>query len=615
MPYPSTVGQITARMNTLATTYSTICTLVNCAHTTNEGGTGGATGRTVSYLKIGTGTGNGRPRILIVSGMHAREWAPPDAVLTFVEKLLEAYTKSTTIQYSDFTDSGTPPVLYHAFTIPFDPDVKQIIERTELYVLPLANPDGRAYTMPPTKVVGWRKNRRPAASATTCPPLPSSLSADDLKWMSNDPAGVDLNRNFDIAWDINDFYSASLFAAVAATPPTVSLGVSTDACNTRQLFHGPPTASRPSEPETQNVQELITTLKINFYMDVHSASGKILFPWGLAKNQPSTSADPTHSFKNTTLNISGGGSGRDAEASYQEWLPAGSEAQHQTIADLMRDAILDSTGYSASAAAADPNAALARTRSLYPGVAASFVFGGSVPEFDTGTSMDFAFSQQISVVSGSSPPTATASDPVFSLTFECGRHEKWGGFQPHATKLYPKVEREVGMGLAKFMAYAAAWHAPVPTPASTPSTPAPGPSTPPKSGSSTWCFVATACYGSYLHPQVRFLCDLRDNEIKATEFGRRFMSYIEPPYYRFSPAIANFLTRHAVARTMVRLGLVGPGVSVVHACVRLVRRFEKPDRRVRWLLGSILAGGFAALIASASLLFLLGRAVSWLLAR
>lgn len=531
--------------------------------------------------------------------MHAREWAPPDAVLTFTEKLLEAYTKGRAIVYAKFNDTRKPPnILYKRFLIPYDPDVKQIVERTELYVLPLANPDGRAYTMPPTKVIGWRKNRRPAPPGSSCPPLPP-LPPEELKFLPNDPAGVDLNRNFDLAWDFLSYYSTSVLTAA-----NVVIGSSNDPCEPSQIYHGPAGPPRTPEPETQNIQELITTNKINFYMDVHSAAGKLFYAWGMARNQET---DPSKTFKNTALDQSSGGVGRDPTGSppgYAEWMPPGTENEHQKLGDLIRDAILDSTGYTALEAIknADPVAQAARNASLYSAIPSVTQFGTAL-DLSTGISRDFAFSQEIGANPGP-PITATLLDPVHSYTFECGRKED-GLFWPDVTKEYPKVEREVGMGLATFLTYAANWHAPVPAP---PPAPPPPPPTP-QSSSKPWCFIATACYGSPQHAQVKFLCDLRDREIKATNIGLRFMKLVEAMYYSFSPYVAAHLCRHPFTRSCVRVTIVTPTICVIRAAAGLLRRVQPLERRVGWLVALLGTAGMAALGIATILLTLLARAL------
>jgi hypothetical protein len=586
MPYPSTVAQIEARLVALAgnSSFSGFCQRFTLpANPTHDG-------RVVSYLRIGTGTGGGRPRILIVSGVHARELAPPDAVLTFVEKLLTAYAGTTAMAYARFDDPRqTPRTRYKPFTIPY-PGVQRIVERTELYVLPLANPDGRAFVQAVNdpRHKGWRKNRRPAPPGVTCSPG------------NQGPEGVDINRNFDVGWDFRKYYSAAAIAAMTAPGAAATLGVSDDPC--KETFHGPAPPSsgtRVREPETLNLVSVLNDKDVNFYLDVHSFSAAIIFPWGLEQNQE---AHPEQTFNNHALDAPA--AGRDALGSaYAEWMPPGTEARHQMLANTMRDAILDSTGYSAldatgsGATPPDPMAGAARTASTYAAVQSPCLFGaGFPPDFEPGGADDFAFSRQIGATAP--PVRATALAPVFSLTFECGRTDD-GGFRPDATREYPKVEREVGAGIAAYLSFAATWHAPVP--------PATTPTTPPPSTSSSWCFIATAAYGSPLHPKVRYLCDVRDRDVKTTRFGKWFMARVDRVYYSFSPQVAGWLRRHGRSRTAVRIAIAEPWIAIVRVSVGLTRWIRAAELRAAGFLGLVTVGTLGAIGAIGFLLYVVGR--------
>jgi uncharacterized repeat protein (TIGR01451 family) len=65
------------------------------------------------------------------------------------------------------------------------------------------------------------------------------------------------------------------------------------------------------------------------------------------------------------------------------------------------------------------------------------------------------------------------------------------------------------------------------------------------------CFIATAAYGSYLHPKVRILRDWRDEVLLETTPGRWFVGQ----YYRYSPPVAEFIAERDWLKTLVRLML------------------------------------------------------------
>ncbi len=102
---------------------------------------------------------------------------------------------------------------------------------------------------------------------------------------------------------------------------------------------------------------------------------------------------------------------------------------------------------------------------------------------------------------------------------------------------------------------------------STDGTPAPvtGPTTPTPttSGSSSGgggCFIATAAYGSYLHPQVELLRHFRDEHLLTNAPGRAFVAL----YYHYSPPLADFIARHPFLRGVTRVLLTPIVVAVVH---------------------------------------------------
>lgn len=65
------------------------------------------------------------------------------------------------------------------------------------------------------------------------------------------------------------------------------------------------------------------------------------------------------------------------------------------------------------------------------------------------------------------------------------------------------------------------------------------------------CFIATAAYGSYLDPHVMVLRTFRDRYLSTNAPGRFFVEF----YYRHSPPLADYISRHEGIRNIVRWGL------------------------------------------------------------
>jgi hypothetical protein len=66
------------------------------------------------------------------------------------------------------------------------------------------------------------------------------------------------------------------------------------------------------------------------------------------------------------------------------------------------------------------------------------------------------------------------------------------------------------------------------------------------------CFIATAAYGSPMASHVQTLREFRDQYLSTTRVGKAFISF----YHKYSPQIADVITKHATVRSMVRLGLL-----------------------------------------------------------
>jgi len=66
------------------------------------------------------------------------------------------------------------------------------------------------------------------------------------------------------------------------------------------------------------------------------------------------------------------------------------------------------------------------------------------------------------------------------------------------------------------------------------------------------CFIATAAYGSPLHPHLDILRDFRDKYLLPSRLGRMLV-YL---YYEYSPFVADLIAKHKVLKVVVRINLL-----------------------------------------------------------
>jgi hypothetical protein len=71
-------------------------------------------------------------------------------------------------------------------------------------------------------------------------------------------------------------------------------------------------------------------------------------------------------------------------------------------------------------------------------------------------------------------------------------------------------------------------------------------------GSSGGCFIATAAFGSYMHPHVQVIRDFRDEYLLTNMPGRWFVGM----YNTYGPFWADFLNAHPRCKPFVRLALM-----------------------------------------------------------
>ncbi len=231
--------------------------------------------RTIRALRLRAGSATNRRGVLIVGGVHARELVNPEAVLNLAVKLTDSYAASTGFTLGGKTFTWT--------------QVRLAMETLDIFLMPLANPDGREHVQKPGGYPMWRKNRANLAG-TTC-------------------IGVDLNRNLDFLW----------FEILGATSDVP--------CD--DTFHGP---AAFSEPETRNIRWLLDNHPhIRCLADVHSYSELILYPWG---DDDSQSSDTGQNFLNPVWDGL-----RGTPGGYGEYMPSKDVTRHHMTGVAIRDAI------------------------------------------------------------------------------------------------------------------------------------------------------------------------------------------------------------------------------------------------------------------------------------
>jgi carboxypeptidase T len=257
----------------LAATYSGLTELITLPERSVED-------HTIHGIKIANGAGATRRGVLLIGGVHARELVNPDLLVTFATRLLQAYTAATGLTFGSVSYSKAL--------------VKLIVDTMDLFLVPLVNPDGRAFVQSPAGDPMWRKNRAPN-SGQPC-------------------KGVDLNRNYDFLW-------------------SSGIGTSGSAC--ADVFKGP---AAFSEPETRNVRHLLDAHpNIMCLADIHSYSELVLYPWGDDDNQ---STDPTMNFANPAFDGQRGVHG----TGYREFIDTSDAAWFASTGNAVRDAIVGVRG-------------------------------------------------------------------------------------------------------------------------------------------------------------------------------------------------------------------------------------------------------------------------------
>ena len=150
-----TVEELLASAQQIANQFPNLATLIDIGDSWDKTEFGADAGYNLIVLRLtNIQTPGPKPKLIVLSTIHAREYAPTELNARFGEYLVANY--------------GT------------DPDVTWLLDDTEIHLILLANPDGRKRA---ETNQFWRKN------------VNNNYCAD------TDNRGADLNRNFEFSWD------------------------------------------------------------------------------------------------------------------------------------------------------------------------------------------------------------------------------------------------------------------------------------------------------------------------------------------------------------------------------------------------------------------------------
>lgn len=123
-----------------------------------------------------------------------------------------------------------------------NPEIKYLLDNTELFFMPCVNPDGYLYNQLSNPNGGglWRKNRN---------------------YDIENPEGVDLNRNYGYYWGYDN---------TGSSPNPTS-----------ETYRG---SDDFSEQETKAVRSFIITNELSLVINYHAFANEIIYPWGYSGN-------------------------------------------------------------------------------------------------------------------------------------------------------------------------------------------------------------------------------------------------------------------------------------------------------------------------------------------
>jgi carboxypeptidase T len=234
-------NSITKELKDLEKAYPNLAKMVSLGKTVE--------GRDIWALKLSKDINSdtsSKTGVVFTGATHAREWASAEVPLYMAQTILDNNT---------------------------DPKNQKRLEQAEIWIIPVANPDGYQYSR--TEDTMWRKNRDPIthtgcetnAEGNICDIKPG---ADKVYGM-----GVDINRNYDDGKPEH----AELYRPKGDTPCSTWDDFSATSDDPDDdTYRGP---SGASEIETKSLLNLeLGNKNIKGIIDHHSYGNMILYPWG-----------------------------------------------------------------------------------------------------------------------------------------------------------------------------------------------------------------------------------------------------------------------------------------------------------------------------------------------
>ncbi|MBD8527056.1 M14 family zinc carboxypeptidase [Pseudomarimonas arenosa] len=218
-----TVEETFDSVATLAAQHPTLLQVSDIGETWRESTSGN--GYPIKLIKLSNSAVAGpKPKLMLVTSIHAREYTPAELGTRFIERLLAGYGQ--------------------------DADATWLIDHHEIHAVLQANPDGRK-----NAELGqmWRKN----VNTTQC---------------SGSGAGVDLNRNFPFEWGMHNGSSPSACAETYRGPTPGSEPETQAIVDHVRAEFADQRGDSPTDAAPDDASGL--------FLDIHSYSELVLWPWG-----------------------------------------------------------------------------------------------------------------------------------------------------------------------------------------------------------------------------------------------------------------------------------------------------------------------------------------------